>query len=359
MHQNIQFNQPDQNQHLELPWIQWIQSDGFRILADERFRELPVFGPLTHVWNTSPKCFISAGEDSKSIKSAERIWSWLDQENTDRGHVLLIVGGGTISDLGGFVASTFKRGIPFVLVPTTLVGMIDAAIGGKNGLNYSDYKNQIGTFQLPDLTYIDVNFISSLDALERTNGWMELVKHSLIADRTLWNEIQNIDIHLPGAIEPWVPRAAEIKKHIVAQDFLDESLRKSLNFGHTVAHALEWKAQQDDVQLSHGVAVGWGMLWSLAWSNSLLQTDSRDFELARRSIRMWLDTIPAHHQSHWLSALDPAELWPAMLKDKKNLDGAVLDVALTQIGEAIWNQPVTLNKFTSIWKQVFLSVETN
>jgi 3-dehydroquinate synthase len=353
VHQNIQFNLPDQIAESVAPWNEWLETGRLRILADDRFRTAPVFGPLLPFWDQIPKCFIPGGEASKSLDVVQKIWSWLDAEATDRGHVLVIVGGGTITDLGGFVASTYKRGLPFVLIPTTIMGMIDAAIGGKNGINYAHFKNQIGLFQLPALTYIDDHFISSLDALERTNGWMELVKHSLIADAALWNDIADIDIHLPDAIEPWIQPAARIKKTIVAQDFLDQSVRKTLNYGHTLAHALEWKAQEDGIPLSHGVAVGWGMIWSNGWSGSLQPTESRSLFQVSQKIHGWLDGIPENNQRDWLSALNPRDVWPAILRDKKNRNGVVLDVVLDRVGNARWDQPLTLDKFSSIWKQVF------
>ena len=349
----IHFHTPEQAANRETLWNQHLSGAGIRILADERFRHEPIYNPLASIWDESPKCFIPAGEKSKSLEVAQQIWTWLDNEKTDRGHVLVIVGGGTISDLGGFVASTYKRGLPFIIVPTTIVGMIDASIGGKNGINFGHFKNQIGLFQLPDLTYVDTRFIASLDALERTNGWMELVKHSLIADSALWTEIRDLDIHKTGAIEPWIQRAALIKKEIVASDFMDKSERKALNFGHTLAHALEWKAKEDGITLGHGMAVGWGMIWSIAWSASVYPEQSDSFSQVGQKIRAWLEAIPNDNQSDWLVTLNPSDLWTAVLKDKKNRDGIVLDVMLEGIGRATWDRPLSLIQFTSIWKQVF------
>lgn len=353
MNQKIHFHRADQPTTADSLLTPWLDADRIRILADDRFREAPVMGPIAKYWENSPKCFVPAGEASKSIETAQRVWSWLDDQATDRGHTLVILGGGTITDLGGFVASTYKRGIPFILIPTTIVGMIDASIGGKNGINFSHYKNQIGLFQLPVFTFIDSRFIATLNAHERTNGWMELVKHCLIDDALLWNDIAKTDIHKGGSIQPWIQRAAQIKQNIIAQDFLDHSVRKTLNYGHSLAHALEWKAQQDNLSIGHGIAVGWGMIWANAWSASLHPSETRALSSVTETIQAWLDQIPEQNQSNWLRDLNPEELWTAILRDKKNRNGVVLDVALKSVGTALWDQSLTLNQFTSIWKQVF------
>ena len=349
----IHFHDANSSRDINSPWDFGLEPNRIRILADERFKTADVFDPIASFWQTSPKFFIPAGEKSKTLESAQKIWTWLDEQATDKGHFLIILGGGTVTDLGGFVASTFKRGIPFILIPTTVVGMVDAAIGGKNGVNLAQFKNQIGVFQPPLFTHIDVRYAATLDPLERTNGWMELVKHSLISKASLWKDIQEVELHREGAIAPWIKQAAEIKHQIVTQDFRDQSIRKTLNYGHTVAHAIEWKAQEDGVSISHGVAVGIGMIWSNAWSASMHPKEAHSLSTVSGKLQYWLGSIPDDNHLDWVRELNPSDLWVAILRDKKNRNGIVFDVALEQIGTALWDQPLSLNQFTTIWKQVF------
>jgi 3-dehydroquinate synthase len=349
----IHFHDAKSSPDAEAIWAPWLEQGRIRILADERFKESPILEPLETFWEESPKFFIPAGEKSKTLESAQKIWSWLDGETTDKGHVLIVIGGGTITDLGGFVASTFKRGIPFILVPTTIVGMIDASIGGKNGINFSQFKNQIGVFQVPVFTHIDIRYCATLSPLEKTNGWMELVKHSLISKASFWKSIQEVNIHRDGAITPWIEQAAQVKLAIVKQDFHDQSSRKTLNYGHTIAHALEWKAQEDRISITHGVAVGLGMIWANAWSGSMHPGEAHSLSIVSHHIQMWLEEISDQSPLNWARTLNPDDLWVAILRDKKNQKGVVLDVALERIGRAIWDQPLSFNEFTSTWKQVF------
>ena len=340
------------------PWKEWglgAFTGNCRFIVDKRFEKVELPSYLASIWNPSKTLFLEGGEGTKSIETCHEIWGWLDASGTNRGTWTCVVGGGTITDVAGFALSTYKRGVPFILVPTTLVGMIDASIGGKNGVNYHGFKNQIGTFQLPKATIIDGSWMDTLDSLQLISGWMELCKHGLIHDALFWDSLQDCNPLNTKQIAPFIERAANIKQEIVELDLLDHGARKALNLGHTVAHAIEWLAHKETMSISHGIAVGWGMIWSLEWSGNYAtdETTQASLNQAQISLRKWLDLIPEENQSAWLSQIAPNSLWAAIEKDKKNEANRVYDVYLTSIGEAKWHTEISLESFTSVWKQVF------
>lgn len=202
---------------------------------------------------------VAPGENSKSMEEAMRLWQWLLNEQFDKQCLIINFGGGVISDLGGFVASTFQRGIPFINVPTTLLAMIDAAIGGKNGVNLNQVKNMVGTICLPEDVKIDIDLLKTLPQQQLLNGFGELVKYALIGNRNLWNEIKNMQsIHFQDIKKEWIDFCIGFKKQIVATDLYDRGPRRILNFGHTVGHAIESSMMAAKRPLSHGYAVAMG-----------------------------------------------------------------------------------------------------
>jgi 3-dehydroquinate synthase len=211
---------------------------------------------------------IPDGEKYKSLKSAEHLWNLLVGKGASRHSLLINLGGGVITDLGGFVASTFKRGIPFINIPTTLLGMVDAAIGGKNAINLDDIKNQIGTFQNPDAIFISTMFLGSLDSYSILSGFAEIIKIALVSDQSLWQELRSVKMEdllkkrsQDGLWENLVSKTVALKCRIVEQDFREEELREILNFGHTIGHAFEsLSIQKNNKKLSHGHAVALGMI---------------------------------------------------------------------------------------------------
>lgn len=211
---------------------------------------------------------IPDGEKFKSLKSAEHLWNLLAGKGASRNSLLINLGGGVITDLGGFVASTFKRGIPFIQVPTTLLGMVDAAIGGKNAINLEDIKNQIGTFQNPDAIFISTSFLGSLDSYAILNGFAEILKTALVADKSFYEELRSIQLKdfmkKRSFDELWeniVSKTVAIKCRIVEQDFTEKNLREILNFGHTIGHAFEsLSLKKNGRPLAHGHAIALGMI---------------------------------------------------------------------------------------------------
>ena len=198
------------------------------------------------------KIVIPAGEESKSIENVVFIWNKLLEAKAGRDSLLINLGGGTITDIGGFAASTYKRGIDFINVPTTLLAMIDASIGGKNGINFNNYKNQIGLFSEPNSVIINPNFLKTLNERDIKSGLAEMMKYAFVADESFLN--LDSDNYLD-----FIEKAAEIKEDIVSLDMKETGLRKILNFGHTIGHALESYYLGKENYLTHGEAVALGI----------------------------------------------------------------------------------------------------
>lgn len=206
---------------------------------------------------------IQAGEVYKTIETCQLIWNQLFTLAADRNTLLVNLGGGVIGDMGGFCASTFKRGIPFVQMPTTLLSQVDASIGGKLGIDFANVKNSIGVFQNPQAVFITPEFLRTLSKRELRSGFAEIVKHALIADRQRWDEllhIENIENLEISEFTKFLLPSLEIKKHIVEIDPYEKGLRKALNFGHTIGHAVESMALETENALLHGEAVAIGMI---------------------------------------------------------------------------------------------------
>ena len=210
---------------------------------------------------------VRSGERSKSIETAVQLWDTLAGRCASRHSLLISLGGGVITDLGGFVASTYKRGIPFIHIPTSLLGMVDAAIGGKTGINLGSIKNQVGTFHHPGAIFIYSVFLETLAGYELMSGMAEVIKTALVADAVLWKKITSrplkdfIREDLCGELEEIISRTVAVKCSIVEKDFRESSLRAVLNFGHTIGHAFETLSHQNGSKhLSHGHAVALGMI---------------------------------------------------------------------------------------------------
>ncbi len=202
------------------------------------------------------KIVIPAGEESKSIENVVFIWNKLLEAKAGRDALLINLGGGTITDIGGFAASTYKRGIDFINVPTTLLAMIDASIGGKNGINFNNYKNQIGLFSEPNSVIINPNFLKTLNERELMSGLAEMMKYAFIADESF------LDLDSDNYLD-FIEKAATIKEDIVSLDMKETGLRKILNFGHTIGHALESYYLEKENYLTHGEAVALGIYSAL------------------------------------------------------------------------------------------------
>jgi 3-dehydroquinate synthase len=275
-------------------------------------------------------CLIAPGERAKTLRTAERIWSFLIAERFERGEGLVALGGGVVGDLAGFVAATYQRGIPVVQLPTTLLAQIDSSVGGKTAVNHPLGKNLIGAFHQPSAVIIDPVVLTTLPRREFQAGLYEAIKYGVIRDEALARSIETgIDRLLaldPSSLVPLIARCCQIKAEVVAMDEREGGLRRILNFGHTVGHALE--AVTDYRRFRHGEAVGEGMKCAadLAAALGLLAADQKD------RIGALIDAVGPRPR---LDDLDVSAILEAMTRDKKVVAGRLSFILPTGIGEVI------------------------
>lgn len=269
---------------------------------------------------------VPAGEESKSLQQAETLYKQLMDYGADRENVLVNLGGGMVTDLGGFVASTFKRGIPFIHIPTSVLSQVDAAIGGKTGVNVAHFKNMAGTFAPANHILICDAFLVTLSKRHVMAGFAETIKHALIADAGLWERIKTREwIDLPF-IRSLIQASAKIKADVVQEDFLEKGRRKTLNFGHTIGHALEtFSFERGESELIHGEAVALGMMAEshIAYSKGLLNKEH--LESISALISKW-------YPSPRLVELTYHRIIEIMRKDKKNKEDHIRMALIDDIG---------------------------
>ncbi|NNJ88668.1 MAG: 3-dehydroquinate synthase, partial [Eudoraea sp.] len=231
------------------------------ILVDENTHRdcLPLFLPFIETTAELEIIEMEAGETNKTIDTCIQIWHTLSDLDGDRKSLLINLGGGVVTDLGGFVASTFKRGMDFINVPTSLLAMVDASIGGKTGVDLGMLKNQIGVINQPEMVIVIVNFLKTLDRRQMSSGLAEMLKHGLITNVSYWSELKVVTAN--QALDPLIYKSIQIKNEIVAKDPSEQNLRKVLNFGHTLGHAIEsyFLQKDENTALLHGEAIAIGM----------------------------------------------------------------------------------------------------
>lgn len=226
--------------------------------------------------NVSRTIVVGAGERHKELHTLTHVWTQLLGSGADRSTLLINLGGGMVTDLGGFAASTYMRGIRFVHMPTTLLGMVDAAIGGKTGIDFGGAKNMVGTFALPELILSHLPFLETLPEKEWRNGYAEMIKHELIGNAVAWDETTKLlstvpaDQQLRNHFRMRIDASAAIKHKFVTADPNEQGIRAALNFGHTIGHAIEsWSVENRATPLSHGEAVAAGMICEAFLSEKL------------------------------------------------------------------------------------------
>jgi 3-dehydroquinate synthase len=268
---------------------------------------------------------INAGEESKDINFCIGIWKMLIDFDADRKSLLVNLGGGVISDMGGFAASTFKRGIDFVHVPTTLLSQVDASVGGKTGIDIDSIKNIIGTFTQPKAVFIAYDFLTTLPARQILSGTAEMLKHGLILDANYWNELKNSDLKKPSA--ELIYKSVALKNKVVTEDPHEKGIRKALNFGHTIGHALETNSLiNDERPLSHGEAIAIGMVCESYIAHKKTGLSAEELAEIHTVFR---GLYPAYTIEE--SSFDT--LIALMQKDKKNQNGKINCTLLTKIGQ--------------------------
>lgn len=276
---------------------------------------------------------IEAGEEIKNIKTCVEIWSILSELRADRKSVIINLGGGVVTDIGGFIASTFKRGIDFINVPTTLLGMVDASLGGKNGVDLGNLKNQIGVINVPQMLLIDTDFLETLSQREMRSGLAEMLKHGLIYDKKYWEEFQDISKFDFADFDTLIYRSIQIKNEIVKQDPTENGIRKALNFGHTLGHAIESHFLESETPLLHGEAIAIGMILESYISKEKGLLSNEEFH----QIKYTISTI---YELHNFSDEDIISIQNLLIHDKKNEYGKVQFALINGIGKIIINQSV-------------------
>jgi len=277
---------------------------------------------------------IGAGEESKSVEVCTQLWSVLSELNADRGSLLINLGGGVITDLGGFVAGTFKRGIRFINIPTSLLAQVDASVGGKVGINIDGLKNEVGLFTNPDRVFIDPEFLGTLPRKHLLSGFSEMIKHGLICDKDYWDRLKEVSFFEMENFDVSILQSIRIKNEIVSSDPFESGRRKILNFGHTIGHAIEsYSFESDAKALLHGEAVAMGMVCESFISHKLGM-------LSEAELQDITGFIFSHYTPVFLDQLVFHRLIELMKHDKKNRGGEIKMSLIEGIGNAVIDKPV-------------------
>ncbi len=277
---------------------------------------------------------VGSGEEQKNLDTCQTIWQALTDHALDRHACLIVLGGGVLGDMGGFCASTYKRGIDFILIPTTLLAQVDASIGGKLGIDFNHFKNHIGTFHQPTLTLLHSDFLRTLPVAELRSGFAEVIKHALISDKAMWNEISTRSL----ADQDWnriIKHSVEFKASVTQEDPTEIGSRKILNAGHTIGHALESYLLGAGKKILHGEAIAVGLITEafIARQRNILDDPSFQ-EITEYVLKIFGKVKFDENEVGAIARL--------ALQDKKNRDNKILCVLATEIGKASWDIEITL-----------------
>ena len=285
---------------------------------------------------------VESGESSKNLNTSNLIWEFLTENGFKRNDLIINLGGGMISDLGGFVASTYMRGIQFINIPTTLLGMVDASIGGKTGIDLNGIKNIIGTFQFAKLVLIDVEFLNSLSKKQIAAGYAEMIKHSLIDKNHEWKKISKIS-SLEDINHEMIYRSITIKVGIIESDPMELNIRKYLNFGHTLGHAIETYLLGSKQEILHGEAIAIGLILETYISHL-----KRDFDLGlTNEIK---NHINQYYEIRKFSEESILNIIDLLKYDQKNNNDRPMFVLLNNPGEMKINQAVDIKQIKEAFK---------
>ncbi len=279
---------------------------------------------------------IESGEPNKNINTTIDIWKAFSENYVNRKSLLINLGGGVVSDIGGFAASTFKRGIPFINIPTTLLAMADASVGGKTGVDLFNFKNHVGTFASPNAVIIDTDFLSTLSMEQILNGYAEIIKHALIADKALWKKLKIMKLDSSINWEEIIIKNVRIKHKIIKNDPFEKGVRKLLNFGHTIGHAMEsYSLSHGERKLTHGEAIIIGMICEVYIS---VVQNSLDVFYANEICSYLLLNFSKYRFPH----KNISKIVEIMKQDKKNINNKISFTLLREVGEA------TIDNFVDI-----------
>ena len=314
--------------------IQECPHDRLFILVDEHTRELclPLISGFGYL-NDANIITIGAEDVHKNVETLVHVWQSLGDGGASRHSLMINLGGGMVTDLGGFAASTFKRGIKYINIPTTLLAMVDASVGGKTGINFNGLKNEIGVFSPAEYVLIDTEFLKSLDTRNLLSGYAEMLKHGIISTTDHWAELLNFnmtDIDYK-ALQALVAKSVQIKEGIVAEDPFEKGIRKALNLGHTAGHAFESLALETNRPVLHGYAVAWGIVCELYFSH--LRTG-----FPKDKLRQTVQFIKDHYGVFTFDCKQYDRLYQFMTHDKKNNAGIINFTLMGEIGDIRINQ---------------------
>ncbi len=314
-----------------------ISPDRLFLLTDEHTHALCkplVDKPLAH----ATEIVIGATDSHKNLDTLSQVWQELGEGGATRHSCMVNLGGGMVTDLGGFAAATFKRGIACINIPTTLLAMVDASVGGKTGINFRGLKNEIGAFSDARYVLLNTRFLNTLDAENIRSGYAEMLKHGLISDSQAWSALVHFPLHEPNMqlLQTMVAESVAVKERIVAQDPHERGLRKALNLGHTVGHALEsWALTHQPVL--HGYAVAWGLVAEL-----YLSAVDCDFPTDR--LHQTAQFIREYYGTPAITCDDYPTLLQYMQHDKKNRGSEINFTLLSGIGQIQLDRHVTTKK---------------
>ncbi len=312
-------------------------AESIYILTDDNTREfcLPLALQSEKLKGSHVIC-ISSGDENKNVESAVEIWKYLSENGATRKSLMINLGGGMITDIGGFTASTFKRGMRYINVSTTLLGAVDAATGGKTGINFMGLKNEIGVFAPAETVLINTDFFKTLNQANLLSGFSEMVKHALIDSKEEWNSIMKFDLEKMDfdALKVLLNKSIRIKERIVEQDPYEANIRKALNLGHTFGHAFESLSYKNKQPALHGFAVMWGMLCELYLSHIKLNFPKEELLRLKYMMKEHFGLFEFHCKQY-------EALFELMTHDKKNDSKEINFTLLTDIGEIRINQTAT------------------
>lgn len=281
---------------------------------------------------------IPATDSHKDIESLMMVWKGLQEGGASRHSCMINLGGGMVTDLGGFAASTFKRGINFINIPTTLLAMVDASVGGKTGINFGGLKNEVGVFNDSKFVILDTEFLKTLDAGNICSGYAEMLKHGLISTEAMWEELVSFDLANPDLkqLQRMVGDSVKVKERIVEQDPHEKGIRKALNLGHTFGHAFEsWALKRKPIL--HGYAVAFGLIPELYLS--VIKTG-----FPTEKMRQTVNFIKENYGTLNITCDDYDELIELMHHDKKNQNGIINFTMMGGIGDIRINQTATVEE---------------
>lgn len=308
------------------------------VITDENVDKLclHVFNRKLPSINIDGVVILKSGEENKTLNQLTYIWNELTKLNADRDDLIINLGGGVVTDIGGMAAATFKRGLQFMNYPTTLLGMVDAAIGGKTGIDFEGYKNQVGLFINPKCVVIDPIFLQTLEEKEWQSGFAEVLKYCMIFDKDLWKKLEGCNFKNVDDWSTVIIKAARDKIDIVRSDSLEKGIRKNLNFGHTIGHAIETYYLHSNNPVTHGMAIAAGMICE-TWLSLQI------FDFDRSHLDSIVSMIDKSFSRFKLTTHDIPEIMQLMKQDKKIRNNKHNFSLLKKLGKAVHEVEVDNN----------------